>query len=467
MTLFKKETFAKDVHKALRAWHQTSGTDENMLSYLLLVQSARIENSSPSRRLATNIVLEDGLALLGQRNQEGMRVLRSRFQDGMIAQHVANQLNCSIDHVNRLQRIAIEELSLILLEAEEKARSAWIIDWQSRLPVATYSQLVGVDKVLDLLVEQFVAHTAEAKVVALCGIGGIGKTSLAHAATCQLIERAAFDAFVWLRVDPSKLERSFATASNIVDWVVEDLANRLLPKETVSSDASERLRQVRQLLNTTPHLVVLDNFESHTDISLLLTYLVDWAGVSQFLVTTRVRPVNSAEIFIITLEELEETQAAGLIRNHAKAIHLPELVTANDEQTKPIYKVVGGNPLALKLVVSLAAIMPIRRILHDLEKNRTGEVEDLYRYIYFQAWKVLSEQAKNLLQAMALVTDEGASVEHLQRISKLSEELFWSAIPELVSRSLIEVRGTTYDRRYGCHRLTRTFLRHDILGWDD
>lgn len=460
------EKLRKYIHQALRAWHQTDGTEENLLEDLLLVQRERSISNSPSRRLATNMVLARGIDLLSQRDPEGSKVLRARFQDRMIVQGVANQFNWTIDHVNRLQRKAIEQLSDILWEEEEEVRQQWIADWESRLPPATYSELVGVDETLDLMTSCLTERGERANVVALCGIGGIGKTSLAHAATRELITQMAFEAFVWLRVDPAKLAQSFVTAHDIVEWVTEDLARQLVP-DSIAQDRSEQQRQLRQVLNAKPHLIVLDNFESHADISLLLAYLLDWAGTSKFLLTTRARPVNTDETFIIALSELGEMQSAELIRTYAHAIHLPALAQATAEQTTEIYAVVGGNPLALRLVVSLAAIMPLPHILGDLTKYKQGKTDEMYRHIYFQSWKALSENAKNLLQATALVTEGGGSVTHLQRISQLDEDAFWSAIPELVSRSLLEVRGTPWERRYGCHRLTRTFLRRDILGWND
>lgn len=462
METLNHKQLRKDIHQALRAWHQTEGKLRNLLDYLLLVRIQREETVAPSRRLATNMVLEKGIALLKERDSQAEIVLRARFQDRKIAQKVANLLNCSIDHVNRLQRNAIEQLSAILYEEELAARAAWIAKWESKLPVATYSRLSGGDDVVNLIVEQLVDKHEQVNVVALCGIGGIGKTTLAHAATVHLIHTAAFESYIWIRVDPNELTQKDVSADDIVDYVIGKLADEL------NLEQRHDLRQhVQHALNKKPYLVVLDNFESFADISLLLQHLLSWGDLSKFLLTTRARPINTSETFIVALRELSELQSADLIRNHAKTIHLPELAEATDDQIAPIYEAVGGNPLALKLVVSLAAIMPLPRILQDLTQRKQDEIEAMYRHIYFQTWTVLSENAKNLLQGMVLVTDSGGTVEHLQRISRLDEELFWASISELVSRSLLEVRGTAWERRYGCHRLTRTFLRRDILGWDD
>jgi len=66
---------------------------------------------------------------------------------------------------------------------------------------------------------------------------------------------------------------------------------------------------------------------------------------------------------------------------------------------------------------------------------------------------------------MPLIAEAGALPEQMRAISNLSEERFWPAVSELISRSLLEIKGTIHERRYGIHRLTETFLRTEIIGW--
>jgi hypothetical protein len=59
----------------------------------------------------------------------------------------------------------------------------------------------------------------------------------------------------------------------------------------------------------------------------------------------------------------------------------------------------------------------------------------------------------------------GITPEQMQTISDLDDRQLWPAINELVHRSLLEVRGTTWQRRYSIHQLTYTFLRTEIVHW--
>ena len=68
---------------------------------------------------------------------------------------------------------------------------------------------------------------------------------------------------------------------------------------------------------------------------------------------------------------------------------------------------------------------------------------------------------------MTLVAESGALPEQMQAICGLDEDGFWTAVHELVARSLLEVQGTLQERRYGIHRLTETFLRREIIHWSD
>ena len=169
----------------------------------------------------------------------------------------------------------------------------------------------------------------------------------------------------------------------------------------------------------------------------------------------------------MSVGELSENDAFSLIRSHAQETGILGLDTANGADFADIYAVTGGNPLALKLVVGLLDVLPLPRILPGLKKGQSGPIEDLYRHIYWQTWQVLSEPARMLLQAMPIVAGSGALPDYLQAASRLSEAQLWPAIQELRQRSLLEVRGTIQEKRYGIHRLTETFLRTEIIHWPE
>lgn len=460
------ETLRPAVHAALRAWKTLGGTSENLLDSLLLVQESRAkvaQDGSPSSlRDATNDVLSSALDQL--RNQDPKAkdadILRTRFIDKKIGLKVAKQLNMSRDHLNRRQRAAIELLTKILLGREEVLRERRVKVLEEGLPAPTYTRLFGFEEASTTLTRKLLESQAHF-LVAIIGIGGIGKTALADAVTRQIIKSFHFDEVVWLRVQGHGMNAPNLTLEGL--WA--SLAERLWAGEGTGDSPRQRVVRLRQALKAKPHLVVIDNLEAEADIAYLLPYLGDFANPSKFLLTTRTRPVGYS-VYSYSLGELSPQDAATLLRHHATTIGLYGLAEASDAESEAIYQVTGGNPLALKIVVSLAAVLPLPQILADLKRSPSGQIEKMYRHIYWKAWQILSPQARNLLQATPLISETGALPEQMAAISGLTQAHLWTAITELVSRSLLEVQGTPWQRRYGIHRLTESFLDTEIIRWD-
>lgn len=455
------------VHSALRAWHAAGDAEPAMLDELLLVRQRRAamhDAASPvSQRLATNQLLLEALARLEQEDETAAQLLRWRFLDDQTLMRVSHRLNVSEYTVSRMQRSAIATLAAIINEEESAARAALVHELESALPPPTYTRLFGVDSLHQALRNLVLAGSAP-WVVAVVGMGGIGKTALADAVTRDVIETLRFERVIWLRFDPRTLTGRSLSPEHAFYSLLAQLVSRLSADS--SSPPEAQLVQVRQRLKDTPHLIVVDNLESMAVTDFLLNHLVELAAPGKFLLTTRTYPSGQASVRYFSLPELGLADAGALLRHHAAELGITALAEAPDEEISRIYAVTGGNPLALKLVVGLLDLLPLSRVLADLARSRPGPIEELYRYIYWQSWRTLSEPAKALLQATPLVSGAGASDDYLQALSGLGDDTFWPALQELRARSLIEVRGTLDEKRYGVHRLTETFVRTEIVGWD-
>jgi hypothetical protein len=218
-------------------------------------------------------------------------------------------------------------------------------------------------------------------------------------------------------------------------------------------------------LKEQPHLVVVDNLESEAVADYLLNRLTNLAAPSKFVITTRTRPPEQAAVRHFPLPELSGEDALALLRHHAADIGISAANIPSEATFDPIYAAVGGNPLALRLVAGLLDWLPLTQILQGMAQSRPGPIEELYRHIYWQTWHSLSQPARTLLTVMPLVAEAGSEAGYLQAISGLDEIAFWPAVQELRSRSLLEVRGTLNEKRYGIHRLTQSFVRTEIAHW--
>ena len=459
------------IHVALRAWHTLGGTADDLLDFLLMVRQQRLAHNAgdnPSLlRNVTNSVLLQAIDDLALQEPVGARVLRLRFLDGNTIAQVAYTLDVSEDTVNRTQREAIQSLAKIIDAYETAARQEAEQRLEAHLQPPTYTDLFGVDELWVQLSEQLLREDTP-WVIALVGIGGIGKTAIADAVTRHVLRHFYYDQVIWLRHEAPSMSGRSLSPQITAESLIAELAHRLWPEAANSLSPAQRLVQVRQALKARPHLVVIDNLESQADAAYLLAHhLNDLAQPGKFLLTTRTRLTGQAAVRNVSVDELSFADAQVFMRHHAQDTGVAVVVEAQTADLQAIYDTVGGNPLALKLVVTLLDSVPLPRVLAELARGPQGKVEEMYRHIYWRTWQTLEQDARDLLQAMPIVADIGATPEYLQNVSGLEEDRLWPAIQELHRRSLLEVRGNLHEKRYGIHRLTETFLRTEIIHWGE
>lgn len=458
--LWDKATMQIAAAAALKNWRNLDHSPQDTLEGLLLTQEERRKaqgNGPTARRLAANRVLLNSIELLQQQNPLGAEVLSRRFMDDQTVLEVAYHLQLSEDQVKRRQRDALDDLIEIVWGQEVALRHSQGQTQQANLPPAGYSSLFGVESILQELVNLLLTP-ASPWVIALVGMGGIGKTSLADKAVRLAIEQFVYHQVVWLRVAPYSGSEIMAPA----EAILRQLAEQIIPAQATSAGYRVALRQQLQAM---PYLIVIDNLETEAETAQLVEHLQDFANPSKFLLTTRVRLPLTAGVRTLLPGELSLPDALTLLRHQAAAIGLMELAQADDGELEQIYQPVGGNPLALKLVVGLAAVLPLPQILQDLTQAETREIEQMYRSIYWRAWQTLSEEGQTVLEMMPLAAAVGLTPEQMTAMTSLPPNRLWPTISELVNRSLLEVRGTTWERRYGIHRLTESFLQTEIIRW--
>ena len=452
------------IHQTLRVWNKPEKLVPAEWATLFIVRQYDTNGEEIILRDVVQALVKTEIERLAAVDEEGTRILTDKFWRGETGRHIAMTLDISPDHVNRLQRRAIMRLATELAEAENGLREAAMQAAESHLQPKTYTELFGVASKQLRLVDALVAPNAP-WLFAITGIGGIGKSSLMDAVTRQVIGRFCFDHIFWIRLE------SFGMKGRVEDpkgaWlqVCTQLAQQF-PDLPVNLSPSEKITHLRHMLKRQPSLVVIDNIEGEQEVVELCNQLRGWANPSKFVLTSRVRPIGVHGVLVEAMDELNEADSLALLRAEAHLNGVTELATAVSNQLQPIYHLVGGNPLALKLVVGLAAVMPLQTILTALSQNYLGPTEAMYRHIYWQAWHSLSEEGRILLEAMPLIAEYGATPEQMRAMSELDKTTFWDAVRELVTRSLLEVRGTTWKPRYGVHRLTETFLQAEIIGWE-
>jgi hypothetical protein len=225
---------------------------------------------------------------------------------------------------------------------------------------------------------------------------------------------------------------------------------------------------LQQRLHSAPHLIVIDNLETLLDVESLLGALRELVNPSKFLLTSRISRFYETDIFHFTLPELNAADALALVRQEAWVRNQPELAAASDAELQPIYATVGGNPLALRLVVGQTHIHALDQVLANLREAQGQRVEQLYHYIYWQAWHNLEPLAQQTLLLMPLVTEAGGDLAYLTQMAAaagLSAANVSDGLDHLVALNLVDSRGGLHERHYTIHALTRAFLQQQVLRW--
>ena len=191
-----------DIHEAFKQWqHKESG--DSPLGYLKIVQQhpAAVEGKL---REATNSVLEQAMTELAEHSQRMGQVLRSRFVDKEYVYQVASEFDIAESTVYREQREAMERLALTLKQRELRARTVRQGELEARLEPAPSSDLIGVEEQIERLRATVLAEGPPWS-IALTGIGGIGKTTLADALLRRLIGAGEVERIGWVTARQQRL----------------------------------------------------------------------------------------------------------------------------------------------------------------------------------------------------------------------------------------------------------------------
>jgi hypothetical protein len=251
------------------------------------------------------------------------------------------------------------------------------------------------------------------------------------------------------------------------DELLSCLAVQLGREDLIARSSEDREAALRGIFQAAPHLVVVDNLETMADYRALAPRLHPLAGPSRFLLTSRYSLREYPFIYAIPVPLLSRGDSLMLLR-YELGRGGRQNADAPAEALDAVYQVVGGQPLALKLIAAQLGRLPLVQVVDDLRSARGQAAQALYSFIYRRTWTLLDEAARQLLMNMLLTSPSGEDIEWLRLTSGLAAERLEGAIEQLSDLSLLQVTGPLEHPFYRLHRLTVTFLQTDILAcWEE
>jgi len=471
------KAFSGLIRRALQVYHQDEALESlELLGQLHLVRLELERASGQNRADAVRGIIRAGLESLRQMDPEAAAILEARYLDKKLATMVAMDRNYGVRTLYKRQGRAITVLAQIIWAQEERER-----DRRQRvqtlreeailnsLPPPTYTRLFGVAATLEHLIE-FLAAEQRYWLVAVEGLGGIGKTALARQAVEGLVRAGRFHFVFWITARQQYFRWGAADhesrpALSMVT-LLDELSDALQLDTVADSAATGAICRLRTALSTRSALIVVDNLETAADVESLLASLDALARPTKILITTRKQVRAYPQITPLSLNELPPRDALAFIRHYAQERNIEAVKSAPVDYLDRIVSVTSGHPLAIKLVLGQMHMHPIDVVLTNLVQVRNSS-HDFYNFVYRWAWDSLSSIAKQLFIHIPLLDISGFCRDDLQGISGMSDQNdLEAAIEELLATSLLNVGLKQGNLMYSIHRLTEYFILSDLLGDD-
>ena len=273
------------------------------------------------------------------------------------------------------------------------------------------------------------------RLVAILGMGGMGKTTLSVKLARQLIDVEQFELLIW---------RSLRNAPSIQDWLTDTL--QVITGSELPESLEAKLGLLLANLRSRRCLLVLDNAEtvlqSDPGYSQLLQQVGETAHQSCLLLTSREKPRPVALLEGATLP-VRSLSLGGLSNDAGQAlVQLKGDFQATPPEWQQLIQGYSGNPLALKLISTTIQTLFDSKVGDFLQQGTLalGTVRELIA----QQFNQLSNAQKDILTSLAISREPVSFAALRSELFTLSPAKLIELLERLEHQSWIERYGALF-----------------------
>ncbi|MFX1393736.1 MAG: NB-ARC domain-containing protein [Promethearchaeota archaeon] len=341
--------------------------------------------------------------------------------------------------LDELELFEATNISEDFIEEEEIQDASEVFDIRNNfslkhLPRPEYIKFIGRENYIEEIIEKLIGRTY---IVSIDGIGGVGKSALAHEVGEICWDRQLFNSVIWVSAKKQKLR------INGIHDITPDISNFYDLLDTILEiygieDYQEysietKRRRVYKNLQCIKTLLIVDNLETVDDPE-IFNFLMELPEPSKILITSRKRLGEVERVVVLKEFNLDETKEFLNVECTEKGIEFIEIIEKN---LVNIHKVTGGIPLALKLIVGwLASGLSINKILEKIS-NRDSE---LLEFCFNEAYNnLLTEKSKKVFSIFPIFSGDLVLKDQIEAASNLHKEELDEALSQLIQLSLINL----------------------------